>query len=209
MNGLRFGRLVIMERLGIVNKQRHVSCLCDCGTVKSVALPSLKNGLTKSCGCFRRETSRARGGMSRTHGHSGGGKSTRVYRAWAGMLTRCLTPTNRAFPNYGGRGITVCERWMTFENFLNDMGEPGPGESLDRIDNDLLVDSYSKANCRWATTRIQGRNRRSTRLNADLVSEIRRRREHGESLRLIADRMSIPVSCVNNVVYMRAWKDVP
>lgn len=77
------------------------------------------------------------------------------------MLARCRNPNTVAYPEYGGRGITVCERWSDFRNFFADMGEPTPGLTLDRIDNNL---GYSKENCRWATRTQQGRNKRSNRI---------------------------------------------
>jgi hypothetical protein len=83
---------------------------------------------------------------------------TRVYAAWAGMRNRCENSRDQAYHNYGGRGIAVCQQWQTFAAFLSDMGEPGPGQSLDRIDNDL---GYSPENCRWADKATQGRNRRT------------------------------------------------
>ncbi len=91
------------------------------------------------------------------HGFCG----TRVYRAWHEMHRRCEDETRPGFQNYGGRGITVCDRWDTFENFYADMGEPPEGTSIDRIDNDL---GYSPDNCRWATKKEQNRNQRTNRL---------------------------------------------
>ena len=84
-----------------------------------------------------------------------------LYRAWLGMKQRCTNPKHNAFPNYGGRGITVCDRWMDFCNFVQDMGErPSPDHSLDRKDNDK---GYSPDNCRWTTRSEQALNRRKAK----------------------------------------------
>lgn len=86
---------------------------------------------------------------------------SQLYGTWAMMRARCSNPDHKAYPDYGGRGVTVCERWKSFENFIADMGERPAGMTLDRIDNDK---GYSPENCRWATRKQQNNNSRKNRL---------------------------------------------
>ena len=163
LTGQTFGRLTVEYYAGMAtyktgNKTRW-NCSCECGAEHVVTGGSLKSGHTKSCGCLNREMNLAR---STKHGAAGRGRTTPEYRTWIKMLGRCTNPTNDAFHLYGGRGITVCERWLnSFENFLEDMGLKPPGRSLDRINNSL---GYSPDNCRWATRTEQNRNTRTNRL---------------------------------------------
>ncbi len=113
---------------------------------------AIKSGHAKSCGCRPK---------NQTHGHCKDGGKNKMYRAWASMLSRCNNPRHKSYPSYGGRGIKVCERWMAFLNFVGDMGNPKPHESLDRINND---GDYQPSNCRWATAKEQMRNRRVNRM---------------------------------------------
>ena len=96
------------------------------------------------------------------HGHARGGRQTTEYSAWLGMKKRCTKPNNSRYGSYGGRGITVCKRWMdSFQAFLADMGlKPSPDLSIDRIDND---GNYEPGNCRWATKEEQSSNKRRGR----------------------------------------------
>lgn len=97
------------------------------------------------------------------HGHAKTGKETKTHRTWKAMKRRCININDKKYKDYGGRGITVCERWLKFENFLEDMEECPPGLSLDRIDNSL---GYYKENCRWSTQKEQTRN---TRKNVNII----------------------------------------
>ncbi len=156
VTGERFGRLVAVRRAGVHNEASMWLCRCDCGNEKVVGLRCLSDALlgkgTRSCGCLHRESAVER---STTHGATG----TPEHRAWQAMIQRCTNRNLGTYPGYGGRGITVCERWRaSFENFIADMGpKPSPRHSLDRIDNDA---GYEPSNCRWALPAVQARNTR-------------------------------------------------
>lgn len=124
-------------------------CLCECGKEKEVWGKLLKNGHVKSCGCLK-----ANQKPTLTHGLTG----TTEHRIWKGMNGRCYNKNNAKYPNYGARGIIVCSRWRrSFENFLEDMGKrPSKNLSIDRID---VNGNYEPANCRWATSTQQSRNK--------------------------------------------------
>lgn len=155
LTGQVFGRLTVLEQAGRT-KQGAVKwkCLCECGTQVIVSRNNLRSGTSQSCGCLQRELQSER---ARTHGLS----HTRTYRIWFEMQRRCGDRGHHAYKDYGGRGITVCERWQSFGAFLEDMGEAPKGLSLDRRDNDR---GYSPENCRWATQTVQCRNKRNNRL---------------------------------------------
>jgi hypothetical protein len=150
--GDRFGKLVVKE---LPNYSIKCFCDCDCGKVFEVNKQALLRGLAVHCGCSPRWHT------GRTHGHSAGGKQTTEYMIWKAMLERCRNPHNHNYHRYGGRGITVCKRWLKFENFLSDMGPRPAGKSLDRKKNHL---GYTPGNCKWSTQREQMRNTRSNRM---------------------------------------------
>lgn len=122
---------------------------CDCGNEVEVVRAQVMRGNNKSCGCQKRDATVAR---NTTHGNS----KHPLYQRWAGMVQRCKNPNHVGYKNYGAKGVKVCERWLKFENFLADMGEPKPGESLDRYPN--AKGDYEPGNCRWASAADQSRN---------------------------------------------------
>lgn len=141
------------------------------------------------------------------YGHSSrelnGAKTSLTYNSWLAMRSRCRLPGRDNADRYRDRGITICERWESFDNFLADMGERPRGTTLDRRDNDK---GYGPDNCRWATPTEQSRNTRHTILTFDKAVEIARRRLSGESCRLIAADFGISESLPREIVKGRCWK---
>jgi len=169
LTGKRFGKYVAIKFVS--QNGRHYLCKCDCGNEKIVSQSALLHRNRKMClRC-----------LIYKHGKS----DTPTYHAWENIKGRCLNKKNKRYPQYGGRGITICDRWIkSFNNFLTDMGErPSAKHSIDRIDND---GNYEPSNCRWATREIQDHN--TSRIIHDEFEFVNKNRTH---LRRIRDRVCI------------------
>lgn len=187
------GRIIGKWRVGesfrhSVYRVTMYHCQCECGTKKDVRHSHLVSGSTHSCGC-----------SWTTHGMS----RSKEYKIWDSMVRRCHNPSHKAFPDYGGRGITVCEKWRSFDGFFEDMGLKPAGMSIERINNSL---GYSKENCKWATIVEQSRNRRSTKLTEEDADRIRILSKTGASQSDIAAQFGVTRSAIGHVVSGSTWR---
>ena len=186
MTGERYGKLVVIARSPVNNKQNKPLwvCKCDCGKYTTTTRRRLINGQTKSCGCYRRELSKE---QHTTHGM----KRTRLYRIWTGIKDRCLNPNSKYWNKYGGRGITVCEDWSSdFVKFHDWSLANGYQDDLtiDRIDNDK---GYSPDNCRWTSYLVQENNRGNNiryEVDGEIITITDLCRREGLSRREVAKR---------------------
>ena len=154
IEGMKFGALTAVRRVGTKNRCAVWQCVCDCGRIVDVAGAWMASGNTKSCGCRAtvviHGNARKRGNRRMS--------TTAEYHIWTNMKQRCHNPRQPRFADWGGRGIAVCERWRNdFAAFIADMSmRPSSLHSIDRIDNDR---GYEPGNCRWATPTVQAANR--------------------------------------------------
>lgn len=187
--GQRFGKLIVSSVAGLV-----ATCRCECGSDHATRTYLLVGGKTRSCGC-----------LTLKHGHGRSGLRSGTYSSWMSMISRCSNPRAPGFEMWGGRGITVCDRWLSFDAFLADMGERPGGHSIDRIDND---GNYEPGNCRWATAKEQSRNQRTTKLSEsdvrDLVSGSLASLSNADAARALG----VSYGHVWNIRRGNAWSDI-
>lgn len=150
----KFGRWLVLSKAQKLLSEKRIFwvCLCECGEQGCVAGGDLVSGHSRSCGCYRKDATVAR---NTRHGKFG----TKTHTTWLAMRRRCFDKNFEKYKTYGGRGITVCDRWLDFNNFFQDMGERPEGKTLDRINPE---GNYEPGNCRWATAKEQSQNRRRT-----------------------------------------------
>lgn len=167
LTGQKFNRLKVISFSHQKSKKSFWNCVCDCGNNRIIRSDGLTTNHARSCGCLNKEKAAKHVvAMNTTHGLSG----SRIYNIYLKMLSRCNKQADPAYSEYGGRGIDVCNRWLSFENFLEDMRASyekharkfGPrNTSIERIDNNK---GYDPVNCRWATIQEQNFNRRTNHL---------------------------------------------
>lgn len=181
--GQKFGRLTIEELIHQNNPHGKsiYLCRCTCGKSKEVRLNYLLSKSTNSCGCLFKEHMKER---NTKHGLMNDYKKT--YRSWKDLRQRCNNKNNKDYPNYGGRGITVCERWNDFSNFFKDMGERPEGMTIDRID---VNGNYEPNNCRWATGKEQARNKRNNHIMENGKTLAENCEEHGLDYKVVSYRV--------------------
>lgn len=199
LTGKRFGRLfVICQSVERGNRgQIKWDCICDCGNKKTITGDILNAGDSNSCGCLVKENK-----FNLSHGMS----KSRIYRIYRHMINRCVNTNVDSYPNYGGRGISVCNEWSTFEPFYEWAMKNGYSDKLtiDRKDNEQ---GYFPDNCQWSTTQAQARNKRNTICSMEIAREIRMLRKNGVKNKDVAVMYRMTRTAISEITHLRTWKE--
>jgi len=193
----RFNRWLVLGPAESQGSTLMADAVCDCGTRKTVNYQNIRQGKSKSCGCLRHEISQK---INLSHGRT----KTKTYKIWLGMKRRCTNKNERFYPEYGGRGIKVCDRWAaSFEAFLQDMGECPEGHSIERLD---VNGHYEASNCKWLPRALQAWNTRANKLDFATAQQIRLEVGQGVRSTVLASRYGIDRTMVNKIVRGENWK---
>ena len=206
MTGLKYNRLTVVEYRGKQSWSHHQwLCKCDCGNTVVCLGENLRSGNTMSCGCFNIEVNRSKG---RSNNLDINLSDNKLHGSYKEMIRRCSDKNSISYPRYGGRGISVCKRWVDDENaFFKDMGKRPDGTSLDRIDNN---GDYSPSNCKWSTHAEQSQNTRETKLTSDLVRTMRQLKSEGVQMKKIWLDLApnASYSGVVSAINGKSWKNI-
>jgi hypothetical protein len=197
----RFGKLLVVRRVICKIKTTFWYCHCECGNETVVGGSNLTQGITKSCGCILSEVTKSR---NTTHGL----RKHPLYRIWSGIIQRCTKEYSISYPNYGGKGVTVCKEWYDFKNFYDWAMANGWQKGL-YIDKDIIPEKmettatlYSPKTCCWVTTKENNRHRSTTKLTIEQAAEIR---ISTESTSILMTKYGVGKTTIGNIRANRSW----
>lgn len=206
LTGRVYARLTVVCRTGTDKFGNSVwLCRCSCGSMASADSNKLRTGHKQSCGCLLADRNRE---LRTTHGLTKNEASPPTYTAWVNMTQRCTNPNATNWKNYGGRGITINDRWRSFDNFLADMGEKPPGKTLERRDNNK---GYGPDNCCWGALAEQRLNKRNTlfvTLNGETIPFKTACEIHGFKYRRVASFIRYRQLSLSDgfAAYIKSWE---
>jgi len=208
--GFTNNRLTVIGESTFINNRYYYLCRCSCSnkTEFYVRKDSLLNGHTKSCGCLNKEKIAVYGKLKNKHGESYGKNRTLEYNCWQVMIQRCTNEKNPNYSRYGGRGITVCDRWLkSFENFISDMGrKPKKEYSIERVD---VNGNYCPENCIWIPMSDQHKNRRNRfdlKITNNNATDIRIQYAKGEKVKELASKYNCSASNIYHILQNNTHK---